>query len=490
VGTEDITRFGASVLLVSIAVLVALTGNRISRAVHIPAPALFLVAAALASDIWPALGRLSADMDSRIVTVTLVIILFDGGITLGWRRLRPAVGAVLWLGLAGTVVTAAGLAAAAHGFFGFSWRSSLLLGTALAPTDPAVVFSVLGGREISGRSGTILEGESGANDPVGIALLISVLGATGSGASAVWAGLSQFALQMIVGLAVGLAGGLALRWTVLRISLPSEQLYPIRVIAGATCIYGLASVAHGSGFLAVFLAGILLGDAEAPFQAEMEQFASALASLGEIVAFSVLGLSIPLVSLVTSTDALVGVALAALLIVAIRPLLVGIVLIPVRLRIPERLFVLWAGLKGAVPVLLGLFILESRTPDAPELYRVIFVVVLISVVVQGGSVPQVARMLRIPMHEPEPPHPYAAGLRLRSAPRGLHRYTVMPGSMADGSRVADLGLGDQAWLNLARRNGELLPLCDDMRLQPGDHVLVQGDSGADLGVVFNRRKRH
>src|SRR4051794_28937555 len=101
VGTEDITRFGASVLLVSIAVLVALTGNRISRAVHIPAPALFLVAAALASDIWPALGRLSADMDSRIVTVTLVIILFDGGITLGWRRLRPAVGAVLWLLRAG-----------------------------------------------------------------------------------------------------------------------------------------------------------------------------------------------------------------------------------------------------------------------------------------------------------------------------------------------------------------------------------------------------
>src|SRR3954463_5901 len=124
VGTEDITRFGASVLLVSIAVLVALTGNRISRAVHIPAPALFLVAAALASDIWPALGRLSADMDSRIVTVTLVIILFDGGITLGWRRLRPAVGAVLWLGLAGTVVTAAGGGGGAAGVFGFSWGAA------------------------------------------------------------------------------------------------------------------------------------------------------------------------------------------------------------------------------------------------------------------------------------------------------------------------------------------------------------------------------
>src|SRR3954463_3764715 len=147
---EDVTRFGLVILLVSAAVLLALVGNRMSRVVRVPAPALFLVAAALASDIWPGLGRLSAQMDSRIVTVALAIILFDGGMNLGWRRLRPALVPVLWLGVAGTVVTAGGVALAAHGLFGFSWRSSLLLGTALAPTDPAVVFSVLGGREMSG----------------------------------------------------------------------------------------------------------------------------------------------------------------------------------------------------------------------------------------------------------------------------------------------------------------------------------------------------
>src|SRR5690349_12749208 len=244
VGVEDLTRFGAAVLLVSVAVLVALAGNRISRTVRIPAPALFLVGAALASDVWPTLGHLSAQLDSRIVTVALVIILFDGGMGLGWRRLRPALTPVLWLGVAGTVVTAGGLAVAAHALFGFSWRSSALLGTALAPTDPAVVFSVLGGREMSGRSGTILKGESGANDPVGIALLVSVLGATGADAGAVWNGLAQFGLQMVIGVAVGLAAGFGLRWTVQHIALPSEQLYPIRVLAGAMATYGLATVAH------------------------------------------------------------------------------------------------------------------------------------------------------------------------------------------------------------------------------------------------------
>jgi cell volume regulation protein A len=484
VSVEESISFGLAVLLVSVAVLAALAGNRISRVIRVPAPALFLVGAALASDIWPALGRLSAELDSRIVTVALAIILFDGGMGLGWRRLRPALTPVLWLGVAGTVVTAAGLAVAGHALFGFSWRSSLLLGTALAPTDPAVVFSVLAGRELSGRSGTILEGESGANDPVGIALLVSVLGATGADAGAVWGGIGEFALQMVVGVAVGLAAGFGLRWTVQHIPLPSEQLYPIRVLAGATATYGLATVAHGSGFLAVLLAGVLMGDVEAPFQVEVERFTSALASLGEIVAFTVLGLSIPLVSLLTSTDLLIGLAIAALLIVVVRPVLVGALLLPIRLQRSERMFVLWAGLKGAVPILLGLFILGTDLADAPRLYRIIFVVVLVSVVVQGGGVPLAARLLRIPMREAEPLEPYATGLRSHTAPEGMFRYTVGAGSAADGAVVADLGLGEQTWLSLLRREGRLVPLRRDTRLHSGDQVLAQGDVGTDLEQLF------
>lgn len=489
-GVEDMIQFGAAVLLVSVAVLIALAGNRISHAVRVPAPALFLLAGAIVSDIWPALGHLSAEMDSRIVTVALVIILFDGGRGLGWRRLRRALAPVLWLGVAGTIVTAAGVALAAHGLFGFSWRSALLLGTALAPTDPAVVFSVLSGRELSGRTGTILEGESGANDPVGIALLVSVLGATGAGTAAIWNGVGQFTLQLVIGVAVGVAGGFGLRWTVRHMPLPSEQLYPIRVLAFATATYGLATVAHGSGFLAVLLAGVLLGDVEAPFQPEVERFAAALASLGEIVAFTVLGLSIHLVTLLSSADVLIGLAIAALLIVVVRPVLVGVLLLPIRLRTPERLFVLWAGLKGAVPILLGLFVLESGAADAERLYRIIFVAVLVSVVVQGGSVPAAARLLHLPMRETEPPHPYASGLRFRQPPLGLFRFTVRPGSLADGALVSELGLGDRVWLSMARRDGELLRLRQDTRLTSGDHLLVQADSRAELDTLFHAEEDH
>jgi cell volume regulation protein A len=476
---------GLVVLLAGAAVLVALLGNRVSALLRVPPPALFLVAASVAAELWPRLSGLGPQTSGRIVTVALAIILFEGGMNLGWNRLRVSLAPVLWIGVAGTVVTAAGLAAALHLVFGLEWRSALLLGTALAPTDPAVVFSVLSGREVAGRSGTILEGESGANDPVGIALLIAVAGATGGGTGALLSGAGEFALEMAVGLAVGLAGGLAIRWVSRRVPLSGSQLYPIRTVAAATTVYGVAAVAHGSGFLAVFLAGILLGDEEVPFRTEIGRFTAALASLGEMVAFTVLGLSIPLLDL-SGQDVLVGLGVAALLVLVVRPVLVGVLLVPIRLRLPERLFVLWAGLKGAVPILLGLFVLGTDVPDAPRLYRLIFVVVLVSVVVQGGSVPLVTRLLRIPMQAAEPLEPYAAGLRTRSVPRGMHRYTVQAGSAADGAAVADLGMGERTWLSLVRRDGELLHLRRDTRLHPGDQVLAQVDEGVDLGRLFRR----
>src|SRR3954449_9944062 len=193
---HDVTPFALVVVVAAVALLLAVGSSRLTEWLHVPSPALFLVAASVCADLFPDLGSLSMVTDQRIVTVAIVVILFDGGMHIGLSRFRPVAVPVVWLGVAGTFVTAGAMAVAAHVLLDFDWRPALLLGTALAPTDPATVFSVLGGREIAGRSGTILEGESGANDPVGIALLISVLGATGGGASALWAGVGQFALQM------------------------------------------------------------------------------------------------------------------------------------------------------------------------------------------------------------------------------------------------------------------------------------------------------
>src|SRR3954463_14344960 len=204
---HDLVPFAEVVLLVALTILLAVGSNRLAEWSRIPAPALFLVSAAVASDVVPRLGELEVVTNQRIVTAALVLILFDGGMHIGWNRMRPAVGGVLWLGVVGTVVTTGALAVLAHALLDYDWQTSLLLGAALAPTDPAVVFSVLGRREITGRSGTLLEGESGANDPVGIALMVSLLAASGTGWHAVGDGLWHFALQLVVGAVVGLVGG-------------------------------------------------------------------------------------------------------------------------------------------------------------------------------------------------------------------------------------------------------------------------------------------
>jgi cell volume regulation protein A len=482
---EGVVEFGLAVLLASVAGIAAVLSNRVSERLRVPAPAFFLIGAAIASDLRPQLGEVSFHTVEQIVTVALAVILFDGGLHSGWRRFRTAAGAIVWVGLVGTLVTAGGLAVAAHSLFGFDWRAALLLATALAPTDPAVVFSVLGRREIAGRTGVLLEGEAGFNDPVGIALLVSLLATTGSGVGAAGSVAGELVAQLAIGAAAGTAGGWALLWFMRRVPLPSEGLYPLRVLASAMAVYGVATVAGGSGFLAVYVAGILLGDERAPCKREIERFHASLASLAEIVAFTLLGLTIHLQDLSDPAVWAVGLAIAALLTFLVRPLLVGPVLWPVRLAPGERLFVLLTGLKGAVPILLGTLIVQAGVAEADRMYQIIFVVVAFSVIVQGGLVPWLARRLRVPLRTIEP-EPWGVGVRLRHEPEGLHRFEVAAGSPAAGTAISELPFGEEAWITMVLRQGRLVPARGGTVLEPGDEVLllVDREAGTDLDAVF------
>jgi potassium/hydrogen antiporter len=477
---------GLEILLVSVGLVAAVFSNRLSALIRVPAPALFLISAAILAKLFPVLGSLPRGSAEALVTIALVFILFDGGMHIGWNRFRASLGAITWLGIVGTLVTAAAIAAASYFLLGLDLRLAMLLGAAVAPTDPAVVFSVLGKREIGGRTATILEGESGANDPVGIALLVSILTATGVGSSAIWDGVGQFGLQLLVGAAIGLAGGWCLARLMRHVSLPNEALYSVSTIACATLLYGAASVLNGSGFLAVLLAGIMVGDARAPFKREVRRFAAGLATIGEIAAFSILGLSVPL-KVVLSPDVIwPGLAVAALLVFVVRPVLLGLLLVPVKLRWGERAFVLWAGLKGAVPILLGMFILQAGIPGAQRIFAIIFVVVLVSVVLQGSLVPLFARLFRVPMNVIEP-EPWATGLRFRVPPTGLGEYVVRAGSPADGKTVDALDLGEDGWVSLIRRQGALVQVRGSTILRPGDVVLALGETPDTLGRLFGSK---
>jgi cell volume regulation protein A len=395
---SEISDFGVIVLIVAAGVSLALLGRAITERLAIPSAALFLVAAAAASDLFPELGNAITFVTvERIGVVALIVILFDGGLDIGWRRFRQAAVPILSLGVLGTFASAAMIAAAAHFLFDLSWITSGLIGAALAPTDPAVTFSVLGGREIRGRTGTILKGESGANDPVGIALMIGMIELATTDDGTFWTVVEEFAIEMVGGLAVGAVGAALLVPLVRRMRLPSPALYPLWMLAAAGLVYGTATLVHGSGFLAVFVAGILLGDRPLPHRREVDGFLSSLGSLAEIAMFVALGLTIDLTEL-HETDAWIeGLVLAGLLAFLIRPLVVGALLMPVRLDRGERLFVMWSGLKGAVPILLASLAIIGGVEDGQEIYGIVFVVVLFSVLVQGSLVPVVAKRLGVPM---------------------------------------------------------------------------------------------
>jgi len=275
------------------------------------------------------------------------------------------------------------------------------------------------------------------------------------------------------------------------VPLPGAGLYPLRTLASALLIYGLATLARGSGFLAVFIAGIVLGDQPAPYKREIERFHDALASLAEIVAFAVLGLTVD-VSLLTRADVWIpGVVVGAAVAFVVRPVLVGLCLVPARLAWGERAFVLFGGLKGAVPILLGSFLLAAHIPDGQRYYAIVAVVVIFSVLVQGSLIPAAAAVLRVPMI-PVEPEPWAVGVRLQDQPSGAHRLTIAPGALADGATVGSItALPGEPWVSLVVRDGQLVPMSAGTVLRPGDDVLLMADAAVSprLTAAFEGRPR-
>ena len=471
----EISDFGLIVLAVSAIVFVALLGMRLADRLSLPYAAVILVGAMALAEASDSLKDELSILDvERLTVVALVIILFDGGLHIGYRRFRQSLAPILALGVLGTFATAGLVAVAAHYILGLDWIFAGLVGAAIAPTDPAVTFSVFGSREIRGRAGTILEGEAGMNDPVGIALMIGMIELATHDDESFSIVISEFAVEMALGLVVGVAGALALLPIMRHVRLTGPALYPIRVLAGAGIIYGLAAVIGGSGFLAAFVAGVLLGDLAATRKGEIESFLSSLSGLAEIAAFVALGLTVALGDIDSGETWLDGMVLALILAFVARPLALLPLLLLARLTWGERVFIAWAGLKGAVPILLGALALLSGVDDAERLYGIVFIVVLFSVVVQGASVPIVARRLRIPFRRVD--HDLAEVLE----------FVVRDDAFASGRRIRELPLGERAWVGVLIRDGRPRQISGSVVLEPGDrvHVYCQPEDAAALERIF------
>jgi cell volume regulation protein A len=280
----------------------------------------------------------------------------------------------------------------------------------------------------------------------------------------------ELAVELGIGTATGLLGALILVPLLHRVRLPSEGLYPLLALSLAGALYGVTGLVNGSGFLAVFITGLFLGDARTPFKREIERFHGSLATLAEVVVFVALGLTVSLGSLGGRTW-MEGIALALALALLARPVAVFGTLALASFHRRELAFITWSGLKGAVPILLAAFAVLGGATGAEHVYGIVFVVVLVSVIGQGTLVPFAAAALNIRMRE-RPSLPWQLSVGLTEEPEAAFELAVAEGSPAEGHLIKELPLGEHSWITLVVRDGAAIRPSGSLRLRAQDRLLV------------------
>ena len=470
---------GSLMAAAAILVLLGVVASKVSARLGVPALLLFLlVGMAAGSEGVGGIEFEDYEAAQAIGVVALAFILFAGGFDTNWSSARPVVGPSLLLATAGVLVTALVSGAFASWLLGISLTAGLLLGAVISSTDAAAVFSVLRSRSVGlrGRLRPLLELESGSNDPMAVFLTLGFLELLTNDRATVAGLVPLFVAQMAIG---GVAGVLAGKGAVLAINkvrLEYEGLYPVVMIALVLLTYGVTARLGGSGFLAVYVAGLVMGHERFVHKRSLTRFADGLAWLMQIAMFLVLGL------LVFPSD-LVPVAGRALLVSLIlifvaRPLAAGPLLLLTGFRLRETLMVSWVGLRGAVPIVLATFPLVDGLDQADLLFNVVFFIVLTSVLLQGTTIPVVARWLGVDAPLERRPRQLVDMAETGSAMTDLHEVTVAADSAATGRQIVDLQLPQGVLVVLVSREGDFVIPQGSTVLMAGDTVLLLADDGA------------
>jgi cell volume regulation protein A len=419
-------------------------------------------------------------------TIALVLIIFEGGLTAGWSEIRPVLGTAASLATIGTALTAVIAGFAAKFLFGLNTLEGMLVGAAIAATDSAAIFAVLRHSTLEKRLARSLEGESGMNDPVALLLVIGFIEwiqQPGYG-FADMAGL--LALKLALGAAIGVAVGRLAVAALDRVELPSDGIYPVATIAIAALAYGIAEVAHGSGFLAVYLTALALGSAPIPARRTVVAFHQGLGWVAQISLFILLGLLVFPSSL--GDVALEALALSAVLILLARPLATFAATVLAPLAFNERLMLGWAGLRGATPIWLATFPVVAGIKEANVLFSIVFFVVVSSTLVQGASFEPLAQRLGLTTDEPALPRRLLESGRIRRLGGEVIAYRLPPGAAAAEHPVRDLELPREALVNVIVRDGEAIPPRGSTELREGDelHILVRGELREEVEALTKR----
>ena len=456
------------VLLVGAAVLLLAVGAvRVSVGVGLPSLLLYLLMGVLLGESGLGLGFDNAELAHALGFAALVLILAEGGLTTSWPEIRPVMRLGVSLATLGVAVSVTLMAVFGHYVLGLSWELAVLLGAVTSPTDAAAVFSVLRRVPLPRRLTGSLEAESGLNDAPTVVLVTLV--STGGGESLLGF-VGVIAWELLVGVLGGLLVGYGGAWLMRRSALPSSGLYPLSVLAFTVFAYAGSAALHGSGFAAVYVAALVLGNTELPHRQATRSFSEGLAWLAQIGLFVMLGL---LASPSEIDFRTVGIAIVAGLVLTFvaRPISVAVAALAQPMGSRELAFVSWAGLRGAVPIVLATIPLANGIEGAVDLFHIVFVMVVIFTLLTGPTLPLVARVLGVASrNEPRDLEVEAAPLERVAA--DLLQMTISPKSLMHGVEVGELRLPPGSSVALIVRDGKTLVPERRTVLRRGDDVLV------------------
>jgi cell volume regulation protein A len=481
---------GEPILVAGALAAAALAASLLAGKLRIPGLLLFLaLGMAVGSD---GLGWVHFDdytLARDVGIVALAVILYEGGLTTNFAQLRPMIGPGISLSVLGTLLTAIITGFAAAWLFGLSVLEGMLIGSIVASTDVAAIFALLRGSSMRPRLARLLEGEAGSNDPVAILLVIGFIE---------WItrpdyGLANMALlfvqQVGIGVAVGLGVGWLAVWLLRSVTLPTLGLYPVAALTAAALAFGTADVLKGSGFLAIYLVGLILGSATIPAKRTVISFHAGLAWVAQLGMFLMFGLLVFPAEL--PSIALEGTLLALILCFVARPLASLLAAAPWRFTWQERAVLGWAGLRGAVPVVLATFPVLAGIPGSEEFFDIVFFGVVLSLLIQGTTFEPFARRLGLTVSEPALPEPIAEIGVIRGLGAEVVDYPVGHDHAVVGAHVRDLQLPREAVVNVIVRGEEAIPPRGSTRVQGGDHlhILVRREAAGEVAGLMDRWRR-
>lgn len=478
---------GPELLIAGALMSAALVASLLAGRLRIPALLLFLVLGMMAGSDgfgWVEFDDYRVARDIGIIALILIVV--DGGLSTGIGRIRAVLPAALSLATLGTLVTAVVTGFAASLLFEFSLLESMLLGSIVASTDAAAIFGVLRGSTLRRKVARTLEGEAGLNDPVAILLVLGFI----EWIEAPDYGGVDLAVAVIAKLTLGLVIGASAGWLAVRafrrLHLDASGLYPVASVSAAAVVYGAAETLGGSGFFAVYLVALALGSADIPGKQAIIAFHEGLGWISQLVLFLTLGL------LVFPSElpgvAIEGTLLGLVLAFVARPIAVFIVTAPFSYTFAERLLLSWAGLRGAVPVVLATFAVLAGVEQSLEFFNIVFFSVLISAFLQGATFEIVAERLGLTTSERAVPRPLLEVGAIRRLGAEVLEHTIDEGDAVVGARIRDLGLPREALVSAIVRSQRVLAPRGSTQILAGDslHILVPRGFAHELARLVER----